>query len=487
VTSSTGRLSAVIGFFLVTVRNLAIAGFALAAGLGLGYMLAFKATTWPITVIGISLYLLVIIASPLAGLLLWIVTAPFSRFVYLDVILGRGIPDLTLTRICAGVLLVVALAQLSIGRRRGARPILLDGIVLAVLLGIGATTPASLDGFKSAITNFGDTYLVPAIIYFLARLLIRRRQDVEALCTAFVLLGTILTSVALQEQVTGVSLFLYSERSWVYTKDIHRLAGLLGSPAFFAVLITVGAGFAIYRFIHGKTLESRMLHGVLAGYMVLGVFLTYNRAGWLALALNLLIMAVAWPSFRRLFIALLLVGVVAVTLSWKTVSSSAVVTQRLEAQGPITYRLEIWSHAAVIFAHNPLFGLGYSNFGQAYLRYNPAWTRGVVLPAPHNTLLEVLFDNGLIGALPYIAMLAAILAGIVRFYRRARDRTEEAPLILAFGLAALAYVVQAMAVDMISGYYVNMVLMLAVGGLFGWQNEEINARRDPGAIPDRSQ
>lgn len=469
MTSSTGRLPGVVSFLLVSLRNLLLAALALAAGLGLGYMLAFRHATWPITVVGLSLYFFVLIASPLAGLLFWIVTAPFSRFVYLDLVMGRGIPDFTLTRICAGVLIVLVLAQLAIGRRQAARLIALDGLVLAMLLGIGASIPASLDGMKAAVTNFGDTYLVPAVIYFLARLLVRGRRQAEAVAAAFIILGVVLTTVALQEQIMGRSLFLYSERSWFYSKDIHRLAGLLGSPAFFAVLITMSTGFAVWRMIHAPGIESRMLHGIFAAYTVIGVYITYNRAGWLALALNLLILAVAWPRFRRVFAAVMVVGAIVVAMSWGSVQSSVVVTQRLAARGPIDYRLEIWGRAALILARNPIFGLGYSNFGQVYLQYNPAWTEGIVLPAPHNSVLEILFDNGLIGGLPYLAMIGLIALGVARFYRRARDSVEEKALILAFGLCGVAYLVEAMTVDMISGYYVNMVLMLAIGSLFGWQ------------------
>lgn len=465
-------LPPLLGRIAIAIRNLILAALAVAGGLGLGLALTSDQTL-PITIIGLAAYALLIVTRPLAGLAVWIVTAPFSRFWYLDIVLGRGIPDLTLTRLCAGLLLVVVLAQVAVGSRRGRRPLALDGLILATLIGIGAALPAALQGLKGAVTNYSDAYLVPAIVYALARLLVRERRQAESIATAFIIMGVILSAVALEEQFASRPLFWFSERSWVYTKDIHKLTGLLGSPAFFATLMTMSSGFAIYRFVQERRALWSAFYLALAAFMIVGVFYTYNRAGWLSLAVCLTLMALFWPRFRWVFAVVLLVGGLAVSASWATVQRSAVVTQRLNARGPIDYRIEIWGRATRILAQNPIAGLGYGNFGRVYLRYNPAWETATVMPAPHNSALEVVFNTGLVGAIPYLAMLAAMLVGTARFYRRARDSVDgEAGLVLAFGLAIVAYLIQAMVVDMVAAHYVNMVFMLAVGALFGWQSKE---------------
>jgi O-antigen ligase len=468
---------------LIVLRNLLIAAAAAAFGLALGVMLT-RGATWPVTMIGLSFYALVIFANPLAGLLLWIVTAPFSRFVYLDVVLGRGIPDLTLTRICAGLLLVIVLAQLAIGKLRAPRLTLLDGALLATLLGIGLSLPAALDGLKYAVTSYADTYAVPAVIYFLARFLVRKRAHAEAVCTAFVILGVVLTTVAVQEQLSDGVLFVYSERSWVYTRELHKLAGLLGSPAFFAALISMCAGFTVYRFAHARSAAGRITYGLLIPYLALGVYYTYNRAGYISLGLSLLLAALVWPQLRRGFVVAAVAVGFALALSWGAVQQSAVVAERLSARGPVDYRLEIWGNAAQILAHEPLLGLGYSNFGRVYLRYNPSWEYATVLPAPHNSVLEVAFNTGIIGVAPYLMTGFLIVTGIVGMRRRARSDPDSSALIAAFGIGLVPYLVEAMVIDMVSAYYVNMVMMLAVGALFGWQAEETNAGSDSRAVPN---
>jgi O-antigen ligase len=275
--------------------------------------------------------------------------------------------------------------------------------------------------------------------------------------------------VALQEQLGSQPLFIYSERSWVYTKDIHKLSGLLGSPAFFAALIAMSSAFVIYRFTQAKTFGWRLFYALTLAYVSIGVYYTYNRGGYIALALCLLLGAIVWPAFRRVFIAAAIVGGAALALSWSTVQQSSVVSQRIGARGPIEYRAEIWRNAAQIFSRSPIMGLGYSNFGAAYIKFDPTSADITVLPAPHNSVLEVAFDSGLVGVIPYVTMFALIIAGAFGFVRRARDGLG-AGLATAFAIAIVPYLVEAMVIDMVSAYYVNMVMMLVVGALFGWQS-----------------
>jgi len=139
---------------LLLIRNLVIAALATAVGLVFGHAFTSPKWTWPLTLTGVTAYVLVILANPLAGMLLWIVTAPFSRFFYFDIILGRGVPDLTLTRVCAGLLVVVVLAQLAVGKMRVPRLTFLDAAVLATLIGVGASLPASYGGLRDAVTSW---------------------------------------------------------------------------------------------------------------------------------------------------------------------------------------------------------------------------------------------------------------------------------------------------------------------------------------------
>jgi len=411
------------------------------------------------------------LGNPLIGLFAWLVVAPFSRFFFLDITLGASIPDLTLTRICAITLSVTLIALLAIGKQTTPRLIALDFTLLIAVLAIAASAFATFWPFTFAITNWGDSYLVPLLIFFMTRLLIRTRRDTEWAITTFIIIGITLAAVAVEEQLSGRPLFLYSERSWVYTRSIHRLAGLLGSPAFFAIILAMVLPFIIHRWLTAATGIEHWLYAGAATMVGLGLFMTYNRAGWVSAILSMAIMAVIHPRWRRVFVAFALIAVIILALAWGFLQQSPVVAERLNARGPIEYRLEVLSQVAFFIRQNPLFGLGYFNFGWVYARYHPEWLKGTVLPTPHNSFLEVTINNGLLSAIPYTLSFMLMGLGILSFYRRARRAgwPGEAETILPFGLALLVYVMNAMVVDMLAGYYPNMIFMFIMGTVFAWQ------------------
>jgi len=75
-------------------------------------------------------------------------------------------------------------------------------------------------------------------------------------------------------------------------------------------------------------------------------------------------------------------------------------------------------------------------------------------------------------------MFAMTVAGALRFFRAGSG--SDRALVVPFGLAVAAYLVQAMVVDMGNAYYVNMVNLLVIGSLFGWQTASAVAA--PGRI-----
>jgi O-antigen ligase len=87
-------------------------------------------------------------------------------------------------------------------------------------------------------------------------------------------------------------------------------------------------------------------------------------------------------------------------------------------------RSQLWSQAFTAFAQHPLLGIGTGGFGAL----NPAE------PYPHNILLEVAVELGVIGALLILGIVlsAAVRLGAVWRTTRGRDRLDAAVLITLF-------------------------------------------------------
>ena len=149
---------------------------------------------------------------------------------------------------------------------------------------------------------------------------------------------------------------------------------------------------------------------VALAFIVVGVYMTYNRASWLGVAITLLVMATLRPWQRRLLLPALLVLAIVALVFWQSVVSSPAVSERLLEGQSLGYRSTVARLALDMVRDDPLFGLGYYNFGPiAKQRYgwDPAPLFGIYPPA-HNSLMFILVSGGLLALLPYVAWFGMV-------------------------------------------------------------------------------
>lgn len=471
VKSNQVRLKQIIISTLVTLLFVA-----------LGVMLAYLFTSpdWQtaITAVGIAMYVVAVLVNPLAGFLLWIATSPFARFLYLNISLGRGIPDLSLDRIAAAVILVLILAQLAIRKRSLARFTMIDLFMFLFVLGSTISLPLAIAGPIATIQAYFDAQLVPLIIYFLAKNLSVDRKTSKAVTGTLLFMAAYLSFLVIHEQLTGTILFYPAGRTVQYTTHIRRVVGLLGNPAFFAILLGMLLPFGFRALTNARAKMARLFYALLAGAIVLAIYLCYNRAGWLAALLALLFMAVFYPRFRRLFLPVLLIAGIVLAIFWGSISSSYVITERLTAQAPIDYRFSAIDIAYRMVSSNLIFGRGYGNFGYLYAKYASDWTQSRVLPAPHNTYMNILVSSGLAGFIPYVATFIAIFVQGLLLWRRGRaNQAIDRPLLLCMNGAVIVYASTIFFSDIVAIPYVTSVFFLSWVRYWDRRNEQIARSR----------
>jgi O-antigen ligase len=153
---------------------------------------------------------------------------------------------------------------------------------------------------------------------------------------------------------------------------------------------------------------------LLAGIVGLAMVLTFSTGGWLgALAGGLVVIAAL--SHRRL--ALRFGGLAGLLLV--LVSALAIAGVLPERLNPLRqtggFRLDLWQSSLEMIRDHPVFGVGLDNFAylyqQVYLREGAAAEPN--LSHPHNWLLHVWLELGVLGLIAFVALL-------VRFWRRAR-------------------------------------------------------------------
>ena len=460
-----GKLLPVLGVFLTGALTVAF-------GIGLAKLIVTPDYGWAVTITGLSFYLLTIAMNPLLGFLTWITTAPFSRFYFLDILMRAGIPDLTLTRVCAAFITVFLAAQVATRRRRVPRVNKVDLAMLFFCLGFALSVPMAVRGPKNALIHFTDGYIIPFLIYLFARMLTPDRKGLRSVLIALFIIAGYLSVVAIREQLTGEILFWFRDASWYYQGGVRKLSGLLGNPAYFGTVLGMIVPFTIRSVLNSRNPSKRVFGVMLAAVEIWAIYLTYNRGSWLGFALGMLLMIALYPRFRRVAVPIVLFLVIVAALSWPAISSSRVYQERVKATVQIAYRLEAYGLVAKIIEGNYLFGIGLGGYDAAWLRVvkgiygDRPWPAAVT---PHNAFLYVFFAAGLVALIPFAMIFLFVIWDGYVLWRRAREGIVwiDPELVVCFGAAFIVYMTQSMVIDMMASFYLNMIFFLIMGVMYG--------------------
>jgi O-Antigen ligase len=190
-----------------------------------------------------------------------------------------------------------------------------------------------------------------------------------------------------------------------------RLVGWYGDPGVLGALIA--AGVAATMLLH------RSARLAMLAVLLPAAFLTYTRATWVAVIVELAV--IAFPFVRRRWVLLggVIVAVV-VAAAWV----APLITQRFELNPQsLPMRLSSWSRAVELTRSAPWFGQGWNVGGQFGVGQNP-----------YNLWLNVAASTGILGAL----LITLALAIMVRDLARTSLPTAQAGLAFLAGFLVLS-------------------------------------------------
>lgn len=440
-----------------------------AVGVLLGLLLTSPLSELTVSVVGSLIYLIIIVATPLNGLLLWVVSNPFGEL-YINIPLGEGVPDLSPARFCVAFLCTLLLARTAIRKRDLVPFTTTDVMCILFMLGLGFSVLNDYSKWQATIQNIFDLYYVPLLAYFFAKNLVTKRQDVDKVLGAVLFFGVYAGLYAIYENRTGNILFVQTNAYFNIYGDsgLHVLRGLLDRSDHFGALFSMVIPVNFYLYLKAQTRVKKGFYAVALGILLIGIYFTYKRTAWIAIAVIFFVMQWSYPQFRRLFFVLLLVFLVVLGATWNTVSQSVVVTDRIKSkESTVEGRTEGWNAAIEFWARQPLFGYGLRNYETV------AQKAGVKDDALENEHLRVLFGAGLLGFVPYIAWFAFILRDSIHLFRRSQQSGAgkldvDHDLIVVFWGVFLGYLINYLATTA-NVSSVTMVFYLLVGTIVGSQ------------------
>jgi O-antigen ligase len=337
-----------------------------------------------------------ILVSPRAGLILYIVTGAFFDNVQFS-------KALALQDLLVPVLAVSVGARIILDRGRTVpRSVaLLLGFLLALgtLAGVAHTVLTTDDpDWAWHVAYTWVATIGGAMVILIAAAWVARKGDLGPLVTA-VVVAVVVALIALAEYAFP-GLVSGGPFSWVgFWKSFPpRLAGIIPSPNGIAAQLVGPAALLLVAIVFATDIRLRALAAVALVPLAAALYFTYSRSPLVALVALLVI--AAW-RIRRLFgvvaVAVVLAASIAIVPSYLALRGQAIGDVGAQPQpGQVLiasdqYRLQAWGAALRMWQDAPLTGHGFLSYKLLADTYGDP-----LLGSPHNEWLRLFAEEGVI-------------------------------------------------------------------------------------------
>ena len=418
--------------------------------------------TWQLLALSIKAALRPLQALIATPSLLFIATMALMLFHPLDA------PVQSYDRFAFGILVFVVLLRAFVLQE----PLRLHGPVtfpLMVLL-VLAFSDAVAQPYKAETWSlFAAKWLIPFVLFHLAARIfdtpeaLKRFEIFALLVLAYLSLTSIFFMVGAKDLV--FPRFILDEGLGIHA---DRARG----P--FLQAVANGVALNLLGLIALDSFRRRRLRGVLAAFLMIGlplaVMATKTRAVWLSFAASIAVL----PFFssnhrlRKSCLSLIVCGAVALSLTYSFTDHHRSLSERLEENGPVKFRMAVYEAGSQMFFRKPLLGWG-AKAMQTELSRRISGFRDE-LYAFHNTYLEILVQYGAIG-------LGLYLWVVIDLFRIGRRRPGAYPagcfldqdFRSLWPLILLVYLVNASFVVM--NYQFVNGLLFSLAGMLNGQNQ----------------
>jgi O-antigen ligase len=129
----------------------------------------------------------------------------------------------------------------------------------------------------------------------------------------------------------------------------------------------------------------------------IAILATMTRAVWLSFAGSIAALVFLSPSRpnRRIYVAVSGIGIAAVALALGSGYLGSAMNDRLKEDAPIEFRQAVYAGGWEMFLQRPVTGWGFHRMPDELPRHVVGYSSSVLYP--HNTYLELLAENGILG------------------------------------------------------------------------------------------
>ncbi len=434
--------------------------------------MAFAGPIVLVGIVGLVLATVIVLYAPVWMLILGVAAGP-TLGGWLDFSAGGAIPAATIDRamlfvvsVYTGILVLFRrIRLLPPGRTEAVMAVFIVIAAVSLVIRGGSLTAGGESGFRLDVILLLQSYMVPFVLFFLAKNLIRD-VHLKWILRVYAAVGIFIGLVSILQFFTGITWFTPTRYAVIHE---GRAVGTLSSASHFGIVMSIGVISTLTLLVRSRGSMAKMrICGALA-IMTIGLILTKTRAVYLGLFAAISAMAVLVPRTRRAVVVFGLAGITALLVAWPMVSQSDFVRGRLADPVPVYNRVALWGTAVNMVIHRPLAGFG---FGERTYREErgPYFVKvGDVPPdyayslgATHNEYFNILVMLGLLGFIPFASILVLCWRSGLQVHRRSDAARPWEREIAFVALASLAiWAANGIFVDLSRNWYgSNMVFFL---------------------------
>ena len=302
-------------------------------------------------------------------------------------------------------------------------------LVLYAIQGWYSASFGTANGFEAALRNLAFFYVPFALLYALLRDLEWDEVLVRRCLALIAVLALVFAAIGFWEEATGTVLL---NPKLIAANQVHlyfTVNSVFFDPdifgRFLALVMILGVAVMIYDRRPRDVLAAAGVLAVLWGCLVL----TLSRSSLIALLLGMAVLAaLRWRSTKVVIGAAAIVvvlGAIAVAVTPRTFG----LNQGLN--GASSGRANLVSGGVNLFEDRPVWGYGSGSFEAEYSRQNGGCGQ---VCASHTIAVTIAAEQGLIGLLPYVAL---VVAAVITLFRGARGDPVRAAIAAAFLALAL--------------------------------------------------
>ncbi|MBD2654639.1 putative bicarbonate transporter, IctB family [Synechocystis sp. FACHB-383] len=314
--------------------------------------------------------------------------------------------------------------------------------ISAIAVGFSPVKMAAASGLAKLTANL--------CLFLLAARLLQNKQWLNRLVTVVLLVGLLVSSYGLRQQVDGVEQLATWNDPTSTLAQATRVYSFLGNPNLLAAYLVPMTGLSLSALVVWRRWWPKLLGATMVITNLLCLFFTQSRGGWLAvLALGATFFALCYfwwlprlPQFWQrwslplaIAVALILGGGALIAVEPIRVRAMSIFAGREDSSN--NFRINVWEGVKAMIRARPIIGIGPGNeaFNQIYPYYmRPRFT---ALSA-YSIYLEILVETGIVGFTCMLWLLAVTLGKGIQLVKRCRQTLAPEGIWIMGALAAIA-------------------------------------------------